>query len=66
MSDDTGKSAEEIADQELDHAQGGSLLEFQIPEKVVMEKQGDFLKDARRRPDEGGITAEDDWETPRA
>ena len=66
MSDDTRKPAEEIADQDLDQAQGGSLLEFQIPEKVVMEKQGDFLQDATRRLSDGGITAEDDWETPRA
>ena len=60
------KPAEEIADEDLENAQGGSLLEFQIPEKVVMEKQGDFLNDAKRHRSEGGITAEDDWETPRA
>ena len=66
MSDDTTKPAEEITDGDLDQAQGGSLLEFQIPEKVVMEKQDDFLKTARRNPSDGGITAEDDWEVPRA
>ena len=66
MNDDSRKPAEEIADGDLDQAQGGALLEFQIPEKVVMEKQGDFLTGARRRQTDGGITAEDDWETPRA
>ena len=66
MNDETRKPAEEIADTDLDQAQGGSMLEFQIPEKVVMEKQGDFLSGAIRQKTDGGITAEDDWEVPRA